>query len=83
VDTAPKASGCIPGGNQGFTGRNRESRSREAAGRRNYPEAVPKERSGRNRRHIKPSVNAATSTNTGMMMWNYSVWESKERSRLR
>jgi hypothetical protein len=26
-----------------FLGRNRESRSREAAGRRNWPEAVPKE----------------------------------------
>jgi len=44
VDTAPKASGCILGGTQRFTGRNRESRRREAAGRRNYPEAVPKER---------------------------------------
>ena len=29
-------------------GRNRESRRREAAGRRNYPEAVPKESSGGN-----------------------------------
>jgi len=30
-------------------GRNRESRSREAAGRRNWPEAVPRKRSGRKR----------------------------------
>jgi hypothetical protein len=44
VDTAPKASGCILGGTRRLTGRNRESRSREAAGRRNYPEAVPKEK---------------------------------------
>src|SRR6266481_1182610 len=30
-------------------GRNRESRSREAAGRRNWPEAVPRELRGRKR----------------------------------
>ena len=45
MDAAPKASGCILGGTQRIAGRNRESRRREAAGRRNYPEAVPKERS--------------------------------------
>ena len=31
-------------------GRNRESRSRDAAGRRNWPEAVPRKMSGRKRR---------------------------------
>jgi len=31
-------------------GRNRESRSREAAGRRNWPEAVPKKMRGRKRK---------------------------------
>ncbi len=31
-------------------GRNRESRSREAAGRRNWPEAVPKKMRGKKRR---------------------------------
>jgi hypothetical protein len=30
-------------------GRNRESRTREAAGRRNWPEAVPRKSSGRKR----------------------------------
>src|ERR1700722_4847236 len=47
--TAPKASGCIPGGTRVVFGRNRESRRREAAGRRNSPEAVPRKRSGRKR----------------------------------
>src|SRR6266576_2989958 len=32
-----------------FVGRNRESRSREAAGRRNWPEAVPRKMSGKKR----------------------------------
>src|SRR5260370_42259440 len=49
VDTAPKASGCFFGRDtrnlrrcfRGFVGGNRKSRRREAAGRRNYPEAVP------------------------------------------
>src|SRR5229473_4954273 len=31
---------------RGFVGRNRKSRRREAAGRRNYPEAVPNGRGG-------------------------------------
>jgi hypothetical protein len=41
----PKRVAAFREGPKGFRGRNRESRSREAAGRRNYPEAVPKERS--------------------------------------
>src|SRR6266481_5941297 len=41
------------GGNPVFLGRNRESRSREAAGRRNWPEAVPKKMRGRKRALIK------------------------------
>jgi hypothetical protein len=44
--SAPKASGCILGGTQRNSGRNRESRRREAAGRRNWPEAVPRRMSG-------------------------------------
>src|SRR5882762_5714839 len=44
----PRRAAAFWEGPKGFTGRNRESRSREAAGRRNYPEAVPKERSGEN-----------------------------------
>jgi hypothetical protein len=39
----PRRAAAFWEGPEGFTGRNRESRSREAAGRRNYPEAVPKE----------------------------------------
>jgi hypothetical protein len=46
VDTAPKARGCILGGTRRF-GRNRKSRSPEAAGRRNYPEAVPRREGGK------------------------------------
>ena len=45
----PRRAAAFWEGPEGFTGRNRESRSREAAGRRNYPEAVPKERGGRNK----------------------------------
>src|SRR5215469_9013681 len=49
VDTAPKASGCILGGtrkgSQGGTGK---AEAAKTAGRGNYPEAVPKERSGGN-----------------------------------
>jgi hypothetical protein len=40
-------------GPERFTGRNRESRRHEAAGRRNYPGAVPKERSGRRGKSFK------------------------------
>jgi hypothetical protein len=40
----PRRAAAFWEGPEGFTGRNRESRRREAAGRRNYPEAVPKER---------------------------------------
>jgi hypothetical protein len=43
----PRRAAAFWEGPKGFTGRNRESRSPEAAGRRNYPEAVPKERSGK------------------------------------
>ena len=35
------------GGNPTFLGRNRESRRREAAGRRDWPEAVPRKMRGR------------------------------------
>src|SRR6266478_1530128 len=49
VAAAPKASGCFMGGTCVLLGRNRESRSREAAGRRNWPEAVPKKMRGRKR----------------------------------
>ena len=48
ADTAPKASGCFLEGSEKswagfgrFIGRNRKSRRREAAGGRNYAEAVP------------------------------------------
>src|SRR5580658_2954518 len=55
----PRRAAAFWEGTEGFPGRNRESRRREAAGRRNYPEAVPKERSGRNankRRIITTSI---------------------------
>ena len=42
----PRRAAAFWEGPERFLGRNRESRSREAAGRRNYPEAVPKKRSG-------------------------------------
>src|SRR6266404_6201915 len=45
---APKVSGCFMGGTH-VLGRSRESRSREAAGRRNWPEAVPRKMGGRKR----------------------------------
>src|SRR5713226_7611892 len=44
----PKRAGALWEGPALF-GRNRESRRREAAGRRNWPEAVPRKRSGRKR----------------------------------
>jgi hypothetical protein len=50
VDTAPKASGCILGGTQGAQGGTGKAEGAKTAGRRNYPEAVPKERSGGNGR---------------------------------
>ncbi len=37
-------------------GRNRESRSREAAGRRNWPEAVPRKMRGRRKDGLASSV---------------------------
>ena len=37
------------GGNPVFLGRNRESRRREAVGRRNWPKAVPRKVHGRKR----------------------------------
>jgi hypothetical protein len=43
------------GGTCGF-GRNRESRSREAAGRRNWPEAVPRKMHGRKRAGLLKSA---------------------------
>src|SRR6266404_3852276 len=43
----PRRAAAFWEGPKEFSGRNRESRRREAAGRRNYPEAVPKERSGK------------------------------------
>src|SRR5882724_189404 len=44
----PRRAGALWGGLVLF-GRNRESRSREAAGRRNWPEAVPRKMRGRKR----------------------------------
>ena len=44
----PRRAAAFREGPKRFRGRNRESRRREAAGRRNYPEAVPRERSGGN-----------------------------------
>src|SRR6266567_2212685 len=44
----PRRAGALWEGPVWF-GRNRESRSREAAGRRNWPEAVPKKMCGRKR----------------------------------
>src|SRR6266851_2776325 len=46
-------------------GRNRESRRREAAGRRNYPEAVPKERSGGMEQSLKYQAEATAEKNHG------------------
>jgi hypothetical protein len=40
-------------------GRNRESRRREAAGRRNSPEAVPRKMSGRKSSDLRDSVISA------------------------
>jgi len=48
--------GCILGGPKGFTG-GTGSRRREAAGRRNYPEAVPKERRGGNGNLMESTAN--------------------------
>src|SRR5882724_10391699 len=44
----PRRAGALWEGPVAF-GRNRESRSREAAGRRNWPEAVPRKLRGRKR----------------------------------
>src|SRR6266700_6751432 len=44
----PRRAGALWEGPVPF-GRNRESRTREAAGRRNWPEAVPRKMSGRKR----------------------------------
>src|SRR5260370_39697310 len=65
----PRRAGALWEGPVPF-GRNRKSRSREAAGRRNWPEAVPRKMSGRKReayetqwesrgdkRHARQSVN--------------------------
>jgi len=67
VDAAPKASVCFLGGTREifggpfrrFVGRNRKSRRREAAGRRNYPEAVPNE-AGRKGEKVPERVLSAT-----------------------
>jgi len=50
----PRRAAAFWEGPKGFIGRNRESRRREAAGRRNYPEAVPKERSAEMNEIIGP-----------------------------
>jgi hypothetical protein len=57
----PKRASAFREGPEGLMGRNRESRRREAAGRRNYPEAVPKEmRCERNiDRTIEPTIGTA------------------------
>src|SRR5713226_3010274 len=52
----PRRAGALWEGPVPF-GRNRESRSREAAGRRNWPEAVPGKIRGRKRLHTRLSVN--------------------------
>src|SRR6266480_4928672 len=62
-----------------FVGRNRKSRSREAAGRRNYPEAVPngEGRNGSNAR--KQTRNRLTSTGAtakGGDKWPSLLWLS-------
>jgi hypothetical protein len=64
VDTAPKASGCILGGNQSSKGGTGKAEDAKTAGRRNYPVAVPKERSGGNgtNREIKRAEEKVTST---------------------
>ena len=41
-------------------GRNRESRTREAAGRRNWPEAVPRKIRGKKKDSLPKSVRIAT-----------------------
>jgi hypothetical protein len=61
VDTAPKARVCIPGGTWKFSSfefpaRNRESRRHEAAGRRNYPEAVPEKKEAERDRWIESNT---------------------------
>src|SRR5882724_5773573 len=45
----PKRAAALSEGTQWCWGRNRESRRREAAGRRNWPDAVPRKMSGRKR----------------------------------
>jgi hypothetical protein len=52
----PKRVGALWEGPVPF-GRNRESRTREAAGRRNWPEAVPKKMRGRKRQLAEISEN--------------------------
>jgi len=57
----PRRAAAFREGPEWFNGRNRESRRREAAGRRNYPEAVPKEKE---RRKIGERVQFITSMRT-------------------
>jgi hypothetical protein len=57
---APKASGALWEGPATF-GRNRESRTREAAGRRNWPEAVAQEKE----RQKKASLPDSTTVGMG------------------
>jgi len=67
----PRRAAAFWEGPERFKGRNRESRRREAAGRRNYPEAVPKERSGRkettNIKSLRTSENFAMSASRKAM----------------
>src|SRR5258708_22409397 len=51
----PRRAAAFWEGPKRLAGRNRESRRREAAGRRNYPEAVPEKMRGGNGRWIESS----------------------------
>jgi hypothetical protein len=53
-------------------GRNRESRSREAAGRRNWPEAVPKKMRGRKRASVEISESQDEERNRAGISPDYS-----------
>src|SRR5262249_31290071 len=67
----PKRAGALWEGPVPF-GRNRESRSREAAGRRNWPEAVPEKMRGRKRRRSKSVRIAKRSGLESLNDGNYS-----------
>ena len=84
----PRRAAAFWEGPKGFTGRNRESRRREAAGRRNYPEAVPRENErqkkgsltqlSENRVAIRPQAQRRT---CGEHRWRFGFWEQEEWTR--